>query len=371
LKSKTSKECKIEEVIISSSDISSDESGDSDCIRYPRPSPDDAAGMLPQVNYPLHGLVADTRSVVTPPVFQMDGKMTLKEYLVIFEKYFSNKFRGDSRDKSQMLAKFITGDLLRVYEIRGGSKMDYEDIKEQLLQYYRKKRIGGKSYWRKELAKATPEVGEGYDIFGMRLSELAQLAYPENKKECARNLRHVFLQALPSHITEKILDAESGLKASSNTKSKYLTFSGLMEMAKDLQDRSKTSRTKTIMWASQPPAAVPRESEKSSKIPSGRPREYRSQPKSPRTPDSSVKSTNSEDQRQTPRRQQSSGPSAKQSPCSYCKRSGHHVRECWRASKSCLICGSNHFIEDCPRYDPNYRSRSQPRRNAEQKKPLN
>jgi hypothetical protein len=301
----------------------------------------------------------------------MDGKMTLKEYLVIFEKYFTNKFRGDARDKSQMLAKFITGDLLRVYEIRGGSKMDYEDIKEQLLQYYRKKRIGGKSYWRKELAKATPEAGEGYDIFGMRLSELAQLAYPENKKECARTLRHVFLQAMPSHITEKILDAESGLRASSNVKSKYLTFSGLMEMAKDLQDRSKTSRTKTIMWASQPPAAVSRESEKSLKVPSVRPREYRPQQKMQRTPERSVNSTNSEDQGQTPRRQQSSGHSGKRSPCAYCRRPGHHVRECWRASKSCLICGGGHFIEDCPRYDSNYRSRSQPRRKAEQKKPLN
>jgi hypothetical protein len=42
--------------------------------------------------------------------------------------------------------------------------------------------------------------------------------------------------------------------------------------------------------------------------------------------------------------------------CSYCKRRNHWKRDCWRASRSCLICGKEHFMNNCPKYNPNHRN---------------
>jgi hypothetical protein len=74
-------------------------------------------------------------------------------------------------------------------------------MKCQLLDYHRSHRVGGKCYWRQELAKASPTFDESWDIFGLRLVELAELAYPNDKKECASQLRQHFLEALPPSFT--------------------------------------------------------------------------------------------------------------------------------------------------------------------------
>jgi hypothetical protein len=41
--------------------------------------------------------------------------------------------------------------------------------------------------------------------------------------------------------------------------------------------------------------------------------------------------------------------------CSYCKRKNHCKRDCWRASRSCLICGREHSMKNCPKYNPNHK----------------
>ena len=88
-----------------------------------------------------------------------------------------------------MLCKFLSDDLLKVYEVKGGRKLKYNTMKQELLNYYKKQKIGGTSYWRKQLREATLKDDEGYDIFGMRITELASLAYPKYKKESAFQLR--------------------------------------------------------------------------------------------------------------------------------------------------------------------------------------
>ena len=65
---------------------------------------------------------SDTRSVVTPRSYTMNGKVSLKEFLATSENYFNVKFKEDSHDKNQMLLKFLTGDLLKIYEVWGGRK---------------------------------------------------------------------------------------------------------------------------------------------------------------------------------------------------------------------------------------------------------
>ena len=79
-------------------------------------------------------------------MFEVDGKNSLRSFLLTFEKYFENQFRGDSHDKTQTLASFLSGDLLKVYKVRGGRKLKYSKMKEELLEYYKKQNIGTRKY---------------------------------------------------------------------------------------------------------------------------------------------------------------------------------------------------------------------------------
>jgi hypothetical protein len=175
-KSKAKKVLKVEEIIISSSEPLSDSScpepvssasDNSDCEDPPMP---DALRRQWQ-------RYADNCKVVTPPKFSANGKVSLKEFFTTFENYFEKKFSGTTYDQTQKLADFLDGDLLTVYHVRGGRKLKYREMKCQLLDYHKSHKVGGKRYWRQEFAKASPNFDESWDIFGLRLVELAELAY--------------------------------------------------------------------------------------------------------------------------------------------------------------------------------------------------
>lgn len=43
--------------------------------------------------------------------------------------------------------------------------------------------------------------------------------------------------------------------------------------------------------------------------------------------------------------------------CALCGKANHIMDKCWRANNLCLICGLDHRMKDCPRYDPDRRQR--------------
>ena len=134
-----------------------------------------------------------------------------------------------------------------MYQICGGRLIKYDKMKDRLLSYYKKQKIGSKSYWREELEKATPGLNETLDLFGMRLKELAGSAYPKSSKECAKQLRKQFLRQIPTKVAEKILDMEKAMKATSGGEQKHLNFAAIMQLAADLQPE--VNRPHTIMWS--------------------------------------------------------------------------------------------------------------------------
>lgn len=268
--------------------------------------------------------------------------------------------------------------------MKGGRKLKYEEMKKALLHYYRKKKIGGKAYWKKKLDSATPLVGEDYEIFGMRLTEMAELSYPGHKKECARRLRKKFLSGLPLPVSSKIADAERALKVTSRGKRKYLPFSELLQLATDLQrDQDK----KQVMFSQQQDSfsSHNRESSTARNFRGSEPsRGFRESEPSRGFRDSvpskgfrdSVPSRGSREsgpprnfREFRPQRSSSAGPLKNHSPsvdpvgggigCSYCGRPNHRRSDCWRASGRCLICGCDHAMRDCPKFDPQFGMHSQ------------
>lgn len=288
----------------------------------------------------------DHREVVTPPIFDLKGKPTLKEFFDVFENYFNRKFNGTEYDQTQELSKFMKGELLQVYNIQGGRTLKYQTMKKVLLNWYRKQKVGGRGYWKEQLEGATPESGEAYDIFGMRLAEFANRAYTKSTTESAKQLRKRFLETLDPRISAKILDAERSLKINPLVKKSHMSFSSMMELARQLQREAATTagpQSQSVFWS------APMQQ------PDVRPRSRSTEPQVGRQSSQlpgNVTFTNSRRNIDVPR-QWRGGPG---DTCDFCGKSGHSRAECWRASKSCLICGRDHHITACSRYNPNFRS---------------
>lgn len=345
---KSRKPVKVEEITISSSDSSA---GDSEEDQSPESdfsedgnsssgsSDGQSRGRRRRRRLRSSKTHVDAREAVTPPVFEMNGRVSLKTYLMTFECYFMKKYKGTAYDQTQTLSKFLTGDLLKVFEAKGGRKLKYSSMKRELLEYYKKKKVGGKSYWKNELKIAKPLLDEGCDLYGMRLTELAQLAYPGNKKECARHLRKKFLSSVPSDVSSKIKDAESTLRVASGGNKKYLTFTQILELAVDLQ---KDQCNRAIMLAQQPQYNRVEFRSPEAQIP-------------PRYPEFTPQR-----QRSISRGRQDGEYMNRSGSCSYCNRPNHSRDECWRAARLCLICGKRHSMENCPKFNPNYKSNSRP-----------
>ena len=134
-----------------------------------------------------------------------------------------------------------------MFNARGEIKLKYNDMKTQLLDCYKKQKVGSTSCWKKQLSEATPDLTEGYDIHGIFLVGLAELAYPFDKKECVSQLREHFPKTIPPVVTTKVKDTERSLKASTKGKTSHLTFSTIMKIAKEVQQQK--SQPKNVMWA--------------------------------------------------------------------------------------------------------------------------
>ena len=278
----------------------------------------------------------------------------MKDFFSGFESYFANKYEKDDYGQSQLLGEFLKDELLQVYDAMGGRSLKYSSMKTKLISHYKKMKVGGKSYWKHALQTSMPHSDEPYDIFGMRLSELAKRAYPgdstELKRQCAKELRKAFLSNLPDYIVEQIETTERSLKAASAGRQKVMNFAALTEFARDLQ--FKEPKPTSVMWTS---AAC-----------SSQPSNERTKVFKPSQPE---KNKNNENQSYNKRRggtpdkhSKNAAPRTSSSPsprprCSFCGYEGHTRNKCWREGGLCLICGGQHHIEKCPKYDPNRRRR--------------
>ena len=289
------------------------------------------------------GRLSDKREVVVPPPFEMSGKTKLKEFLDRYEHYFQTKYKGNSYDMCQHLEAFLQGELLEVYKVSGGRRIKYKKMKEKLLEFRKKSKVGSKSHWRTQLLGCSLNYGESLDLYGMRLLGIAELAFPKSPKECAAQVRQQFLNTIPGNIRSRILDAERAMKAFSGGKAKHLSFSAMTEMARELQ--AEAPQVHSVMWA-----------DHSSSGNAGRfqGREFVRRASSDLTENQTPGSWRQQGQRRHP---SSSDPQGgfKKLFCSFCGKRNHKEQNCWRANKACLICGGQHFMKDCDQYKPNFK----------------
>ena len=335
---------RVEEVILLSSDDSSDSEQNSTSSELN--SDIDSSPLRKRVR---NRAMTTKREVVTPPIFSMDGKNNLGEFLNSFERYFDNKYIGNEYDKTQQLGSFLEGKLLEVYEIMGGRKIKYFTMRKHLEMWYKKQGIGGKKYWREQFAQVIPGPDEPIDIYGLRVKELAELAYPRSTREAARQLRCKFLDTINPVIAEKVIETERMLNARSKKKDK-MTFQELVDLATKIRkDKTTKKHTVVVNWANDDVAP-----------PFDKGTHDRDLSVQERRLNAPVNGTTyRESQPETGERGGSFGHRYSTSPrshrdkvCHHCRRRGHIKRDCWRAQNACLICGRGHRLVDCPRYLP-------------------
>ena len=276
------------------------------------------------------------RQVVEPEHFNVNGRESMSTFLDHFERYFMLKFEGNGLDQCTELGRFLDGEAKRAYDAVGGRHIKYKYMKDELIDWYKKQRVG-QSYAKKaELSRAVMEEGDTFKLYCMRLNMLGLDAYPHDKGERSRALKAHFLATAPDWMVKCINKRKKTLRII-DPRAK-ITWKDIEAVAEE-EDRDlkkmqfaksvKEERTSAQVFASQTntakpesvPQPVPQETRKSTGLGAG--------------------SSHMSNQQQN------------QVQCYYCGEFGHIEPRCpkkLRAAK-CFYCGDQgHYYRDCPQF---------------------
>ena len=313
--------------------VLSDSSSDSSCDR----SSSDSSFY----DYRRTGRRSYPREVVQPEVFKLEGKVSLKQFLETFERYFKNKFNGSQWDCTQELGRFITGDLRDAYDALGGAQRKYRVMKQELLQWYKTQRIGRTHQWQAELKQLLMKDKESLKLYCMRLQEVAQRAYPHDDKECVKQMKKRLVKTVPSTFLDRMEKKEETKEMLQL--GKRLTWGEIVDLAEKEDKRKRKARY--YKDADSDDDAIQRL------------RNLCSTAQVTNTTEQTKESqetlrklyTNS----QLVGRPRDLGTSDAFVQCQWCGRPGHREANCWKKLGVCTLCGSSaHAIKDCSKYDP-------------------
>ena len=182
-----------------------------------------------------------TKDVVSPEVFDGNGRTSMKEFFKEFNAYYDIKFE-DKHDKTgklrcRKLAEFLEGDALRAYDNYGGKYVYFDEMQEELLSWYKSTKVGS-SYQRKaEFTQASMDSDETYKLYCMRLEELAYRAFPHRKSERVRELIDKVSTTVPKEFRRSIEKREE-TKRTFDPKA-VITWDDIVHLAEDTDRKKK------------------------------------------------------------------------------------------------------------------------------------
>jgi hypothetical protein len=299
------------------------------------------------------------KEVVKPMPFQADGWQSLKSFLSVYERYFHAKFKGNSRDCTQELANFLPPDIKKYYDVLGGRRLRYPDMKAELISWYKFHNGKDTKYWRDQLRNTRMKTEESLKCYGLKLKDIGQKAFPNSDRECLRELRHHFLQTVPVEFSTYIMRSEEG--AGRGGIRQKLTWSEIMRLAESEDRRQKKFCHADKQHQEQEVWFSTQESDKPLQPPSCMEPGKLFQPQTLPTsgPSGSVRPSSQQQVHKSIYRgsvtTENPERSARPLKCSWCGRNFHTIESCWEKQGACLLCGSMaHRRVDCPKFNPNF-----------------
>ena len=169
------------------------------------------------------------KEIVKPLAFEINGPTSLRSFFSNYERYFSSKFDGTSRDCTQELKQFLPYEMEQYYNALGGRRLKYRHMKEELAKWYKARKRGGTRFWKEQLKETEIMPGEELRLYGMRLLEKGRKAYPNSDRECMKEVTYHYLNTVPGEFANYVRQSEQMIKVVD--RERKLKWADIMKLA--------------------------------------------------------------------------------------------------------------------------------------------
>ena len=284
------------------------------------------------------------REIVRPLPFEMNGFISLKSFFSTYERYFAAKFEGNSRDCTQELKHFLPDEMEQYYDALGGRRLKYKNMKAELLKWYKARKRGGARYWREQLRDTEMRPGEELRLYGMRLLEIGQKAYPDSDRECVKEVKYHYLNSVPKAFADYVRQSEQMIRVVD--RERKLKWADIMKLAEDEDDQREKIGGPRKQESTTPRVWYSREETETKQWQNGKQNRKKLDRNSDNVPAYASRMFTSRRSSPPAGKATTSKPS-----CQWCGRSGHSLHDCWRKKGACIICGDTfHSKDECSRF---------------------
>lgn len=134
----------------------------------------------------------DNRSIPKQEPFHDEAGQDLNRYLVRFEEYCTNTFKGNRYLWIVELERNLQGRVLEGFRSLRDYEDDYEDVKSKLLTWYTNNKELRRKKAKKRFQNARPKPKESMYLFSTRLEGLYKLAFPKHDITQSKTLLNQF-----------------------------------------------------------------------------------------------------------------------------------------------------------------------------------
>ena len=296
----------------------------------------------------LHSL--DNRPIPKQEPFDEASGQDLKQYLVQFEEYCTDNFKGRKYLWIPELERHLSGKILEGFQSMRDYHDSYDEVRRKLLDWYKDSKHLRRGRAKRKFENAKMKSNEALFIFGNRLESLFRTAFPSHRVNESRTLINKFLENVPKSVKTEIKSQIMTFKL----KNEKVKWSFVLKCAR-LKDNDCDSRKSEETDEEKPEEVI---------INFGNSHDLRCKDQYSTINNPShhgrahVASSSYRPINQTARY----GNPPTSSWCNICHRFGHSIENCRQRLKRCFACGdANHFVRDChikPPWNQRYRTLS-------------